>query len=306
MSFTTVELILLILIVLIVLIVFVMLVRNEIKEYLSSKNTKLVTEDDLEVNKKVVRKETINLDDNYVKEREEVVLPKPSKSSIIIEEEDEYFDPLFDEEDLDLTQSINLKDEIHINDVKHLDDVKEDLDKVQYVIDLEDKKDKDCINYEDTITNFELEQEENAIISLEELVQKGKNMYAKNELTQYADEGNEPISLKELEEKSVLSTPSFQENFSIAEVVPKEEILEESNNTPQTIKLDDFNTVKPDNEVIVNSKKFKSSPIISPIYGIEKNDIELENTANYEKLDAEIKRTNEFLMTLKDLQKKLD
>ena len=131
-------------------------------------------------------------------------------------------------------------------------------------------------------------------------------MYAKNELTQYADEGNEPISLKELEEKSVLSTPSFQENFSITEVVPKEEILEESNNTPQTIKLDDFKTVKPDNEVIVNSKKFKSSPIISPIYGIEKNDIELENTANYEKLDAEIKRTNEFLMTLKDLQKKLD
>ncbi len=305
MSFTTTELILLILIVLIVLIVFVMLVRNEIKEYLSSKNTKLVTEEDEVVNKKVIRKETINLDDNYVKENEEVV-PKPAKSSIIIEEEDEYFDPLFDEEDLDLTQSINLKDELHINDVKHLDDVKEDLDKVQYVIDLEDKKDKDCINYEDTITNFELEQEENAIISLEELVQKGKNMYAKNELTQYADEGNEPISLKELEEKSVLSTPSFQENFSIAEVVPKEEILEESNNTPQTIKLDDFNTVKPDNEVIVNSKKFKSSPIISPIYGIEKNDIELENTANYEKLDAEIKRTNEFLMTLKDLQKKLD
>ena len=156
------------------------------------------------------------------------------------------------------------------------------------------------------LSNYEEEQEENAIISLEELVQKGKNMYAKNELTQYADEGNEPISLKELEEKSVLSTPSFQENFSITEVVPKEEILEESNNTPQTIKLDDFKTVKPDNEVIVNSKKFKSSPIISPIYGIEKNDIELENTANYEKLDAEIKRTNEFLMTLKDLQKKLD
>ena len=52
MSFTTAELILLILIVLIVLIVFVMLVRNEIKEYLSSKNTKLVTEDDIEVNKK--------------------------------------------------------------------------------------------------------------------------------------------------------------------------------------------------------------------------------------------------------------
>jgi len=61
-----------------------------------------------------------------------------------------------------------------------------------------------------------------------------------------------------------------------------------------------------------NLKKFHNSPIISPIYGIEKinnvekNDLELENTANYEKLDQEIKKTNEFLMTLKDLQEKLD
>ena len=57
-------------------------------------------------------------------------------------------------------------------------------------------------------------------------------------------------------------------------------------------------------------KRFKSSPIISPIYGIEKevsdNDMELENTADYEKLDQEIKKTNEFLMTLRELQSKLD
>ena len=36
------------------------------------------------------------------------------------------------------------------------------------------------------------------------------------------------------------------------------------------------------------------------------SDIELENTANFEKLDEEIRKTNEFLMTLKELQKKLD
>ena len=200
MSFTTAELILLKLIVLIVLIVFVILVRNEIKEYLSSKNTKLVTEEDEVVNKKVIRKETINLDDNYVKENE-VVLPKPSKSSIIIEEEDEYFDPLFDEEDLDLTQSINLKDELHINDVKHHEDVKEDLDKVQYVIDLEDKKDKDHLNnYEDTITSFELEQEENAIISLDELSKISDRIYDENEPVQY-DDTDAPISIDEIMSK---------------------------------------------------------------------------------------------------------
>ena len=50
------------------------------------------------------------------------------------------------------------------------------------------------------LTNYEEQQEENAIISLEELVKKSKDMYEANELTQYADEGNEPISIKELGE----------------------------------------------------------------------------------------------------------
>ena len=34
--------------------------------------------------------------------------------------------------------------------------------------------------------------------------------------------------------------------------------------------------------------------------------MELENTANYDNLDEEIRKTNEFLMTLRELQKKLD
>ena len=32
----------------------------------------------------------------------------------------------------------------------------------------------------------------------------------------------------------------------------------------------------------------------------------LENTANYDKFDEEIKKTNEFIVTLKELQEKLD
>ena len=73
------------------------------------------------------------------------------------------------------------------------------------------------------------------------------------------------------------------------------------------------NKVNVNNTIISQDKKFKSSPIISPVYGIEKKEedlspteLELENTANYEKLDEEIKKTNEFLMTLRELQKKLD
>lgn len=191
------------------------------------------------------------------------------------------------------------------------------------------------------LTNYEEEQEENAIISLDELVKKSKEMYEANELTQYADEGNEPISLQDLEKKlGEQKTTSYDEPFIIENIVSEEDLKDETleinqevaMNNPvsaieETINTVTVNAQQPVIEAkttvidstpktvatspISDSKKFKSSPIISPIYGIEKtnsssNELELENTANYEKLDEEIKKTNEFLMTLKELQKKLD
>ena len=153
-----------------------------------------------------------------------------------------------------------------------------------------------------SLTMFEEQQEQEAIISLEEWLKKSKTMYDANELTQYADEGNVPISLQELERQVGKNSEALTDTFKIENVVSNEEVLEEVKPEAKTIKMDDFNTIS---EV----KKFKSSPIISPIYGIERpndNDLELENTANYEKLDAEIKKTNEFIVTLKELQGKLD
>ena len=149
---------------------------------------------------------------------------------------------------------------------------------------------------EEVITNYEALQEENAIISMDELVAKGKAMYDANELTQYVEEGNEPISISELEQQYGREAAPVNETFEIDKVVPDEEIEE----------------VKEEKPVVVETeKKFKSSPIISPIFGIERQaddnvDIALENTANYDKLDQEIQKTNEFLMTLKDLQQKVD
>lgn len=160
------------------------------------------------------------------------------------------------------------------------------------------------------LTNYEESQEENAIISLEELMKKSKEMYALNEITQYADEGNVPISLTEFEKQvGEANKDVYNEPFIISNVVSEKEVIEElEEEKKESVKLDDFNTVKV--EVKEEVKKFKSSPIISPIYGIrdevKENDLELENTANYEKLDEEIRKTNEFLMTLKELQKHLD
>lgn len=168
------------------------------------------------------------------------------------------------------------------------------------------------------LTSYEEEQEENAIISLEELVRKSKEMYAANELTQYADEGNEPISLEDLEKKMRIERETITEQYQeIPEIIETLDVGE----TKTQMKLDDFNTIKVESEKVLveekrevplyqAEKKFERSPVISPIYGIEKTltpeEIALENTANYEKLDEEIKKTNEFLMTLRELQKNLD
>lgn len=161
------------------------------------------------------------------------------------------------------------------------------------------------------LTEFEAEQEENAIISLEELLAKGDSLYEKNELTQYEDEGNEPISIQDLEKKM----KKMQESSVIMEEEKQEAILKETEKTSTTMYLDDFNTVKVEtpSKAYQGTHAFKSSPVISPIYGIEEQktlpkqtELELENTANYEKLDEEIRKTNEFIMTLKELQKNLD
>lgn len=164
------------------------------------------------------------------------------------------------------------------------------------------------------LTSYEEAQERDAIISLDELIKKSKEMYANNELTQYEDEGNEPISLADLEAKMKQVAAIEEEPVEYTEPVI-EPIIEQVEETPvvEQMVLDDFDTVKVEVEkrpVYQESFKYKPSPIISPVYGIEKtksqNDLELENTANYEKLDEEIKKTNDFIMTLKDLQKHLD
>ncbi|MBE6158085.1 MAG: hypothetical protein E7160_04785 [Firmicutes bacterium] len=168
------------------------------------------------------------------------------------------------------------------------------------------------------LTSFEEEQEQNAIISLDELMTRGRVMYENDMFSEYEDEGNEPISLADLEAQF------NKEEVSVVEEI-KEEIIASDNKEELTVveeiqpivqeqlTLDDFNTVKvPHITNNIEHRKFKSSPVISPVYGIEKtevasvNNMELENTANYEKLDAEIKKTNEFLMTLRELQKNLD
>lgn len=206
------------------------------------------------------------------------------------------------------------------------EDARRELDRLKEELTLQQAQEDEMENI--ALNNYEEEQEANAIISLEELVKKSKDMYEANELTQYADEGNEPISLQDLERKLDKKASELEDTFIIENVVPESELIdaEDENNEAVIVSSEAINNTSTVNTVstvstiparempeISSERKFKSSPIISPIYGIEKKDtdmspteLELENTANYDKLDEEIKKTNEFLMTLRELQKKLD
>ena len=159
------------------------------------------------------------------------------------------------------------------------------------------------------LTKFETEQEENAIISLDELIAKGKTITEQNEVTQYQDDGNEPISIQELEER-------YRKEKEQVEVL---EVEEEPKEEKPKLSIDDFLSAKPQEKAVplkeaYSEKKstYHPSPIISPIYGIEEEPVrknttlELENTTNLQKFDEEIRKTNEFLSKLKELQQKLD
>ena len=183
-----------------------------------------------------------------------------------------------------------------------LKNLKEELMKAE----LEEKKQQEIkvaeakVTKEEMIDTFESTQEENAIISLEEFNKVSDRIYEANEEVQYKDEGNEPISIQELEQLY---------NTKELKVINMEEIEKNTiEEKPVVIEDKKEETIKP---IVEETTKFKRSPIISPVFGIDAdpeeniNNIALENTANLDKLSEEIRKTNEFLNTLRELRKNL-
>ena len=129
---------------------------------------------------------------------------------------------------------------------------------------------------EDTITNLEALEEENAIISYQEL------LTSRDLDTVNSDDGDEPISILEVFK---MFDDNNQEKSELTETIEKLPLEQ------------------------AYQGEFSSTPYLSPISGIESenlNEIQLENTANLEKLEKEIRKTNEFLNILNKLKKNLD
>jgi len=189
-----------------------------------------------------------------------------------------------------LKEELNkMEEEITVEEVLPIiEEVIEDINEEQ--IDLSD------ISAEEKIEQYESQQEEEAIISLDEL-EKASATITDEELMAYEDTGSEPISLQELEQL-----------YKVAED-DSEEIQEKEENITKVEMYDEFiATTKPAEEVYSSDGEFKSTPMISPVFGVETatTAVALEQTANYDKLNDEIKKTNEFLVALKELRKNLD
>jgi hypothetical protein len=134
---------------------------------------------------------------------------------------------------------------------------------------------------EDKYAKFEEEQEKNAIISYEELMNSFDKLYNENEKIQYLEDDEIPINISELYELS-----SKQETNQ--EELPK-------------VKLDDLSSFNKNKEE--EHSTFKSSPLISPVYGIQKPPV--ENNPVVE-MDTDIQNANQFLKNLKELKNNLD
>ena len=130
---------------------------------------------------------------------------------------------------------------------------------------------------EDTLTNLETIEEENAIISYQELLENTHDLTMALE-----DDGDEPITLDEVFK---LFNGSNDNGIVINEAL-------------EAIPIED-----------AYHGEFNSTPYLSPINGVENEslaEIQLENTANLEKLDKEIRKTNQFLNILNELKKNLE
>ena len=225
------------------------------------------------------------------------------KKEIILEEEQEELSPIQKEEMIEMNtqaqEEVLENNNIEIQEVYEVvtDEEIESLDleppmikKIETVETNLDNKEKALvelakiedtlehqISLEDTLTNLETIEEENAIISYQELLENT------NELTTVLeDDGDEPITLDEVFKLFNGSTDSGVIVNEALDALPIEEAYQ---------------------------GEFNSTPYLSPVNGLENEnlaEIQLENTANLEKLDKEIRKTNQFLNILNELKKNLE
>lgn len=217
-----------------------------------------------ELNRIVVEEEPTTETQEEVQYAEEPILVESSVSTIetstindLKEEEPEIEELVIDDEAEEVLTYTNIepnKEEATAELMKLTETLEKSLNEAE----------QDNINI--SVQKYEEDQEKDAIISYDELLQRTRELNLNNEVLKVEDN-----------------------NEKVAPVIIKEATDEDIKTIENTTYTEEQNT----------EHKFKSSPIISPVYGISNNEIEIENTANFDKLDAELLKSNLFLDKLK-------
>ena len=291
MVFSQNEIIIMIGVVSVLLICITILTILDIKEYLKAKKTSVNVEEEVSFGpeyheESIVETEPVRVVQEETKKEEVYVTTleetKEANDEIFLEEmEDENFEeekvtePLIEEEEevelpkVEVTVNQEIVEPVLEKKEKKELDIFEELSEIE----------ENLPNNKDDVTNFEMEQERTAIISLDELMQKSNELYNDNEIVQY-DDGDEPISIDEV----ISRFNREQGKANVEKEVPLVSRVMDSGEEPYSRK--------------------ETIPFISSVYGIERGDsaLEFENTANYEKMSRQ--KYNDFMAKLREMDEK--
>jgi len=190
----------------ILLIIIVLTILDFIDEIKSKKN--IVKEEvnenfkeELKINvneEVVIKNEEVNITNNLVEVEEIEILDFDEP---VIEMKEENVNNVVNEVVIEEMEEVSfdnfvqeIKNDVVENNVVEITNEQERAKEELKRLEIELEKEEDFSN---TITNFELEQEENAIISYDELIKISDKLYDQNEVVQY-DDGDEPITIDEV------------------------------------------------------------------------------------------------------------
>lgn len=225
--------------------------------------------------KKKLNTKELNKLVEQVEEQEEKLEPlvetidnKENKEDKLVEK----FDLSYDSEEVSTNVSESNDLELEYNDIEL--NKKEAIQELELLTqELEKSEEKDVLDINEVHTSFEEEQERTAIISIDEYLERTNQL----NIMKDEEDNDTPISLETFDK------------------MIKDEL-------DKTVDEDDIKVI---DEVEIKSDvrgKYIPSPVISPVYGIESSHLELENTADYDKFDKQVKSTDDFISTLKELR----
>lgn len=183
-------------------------------------------------------------------------------------------------------------------EIEQLEEIKEEeLSKTQAQLSLEalhKELEKAIANERNNIDNLEQLEEDEAIISYDQLVKVSDKIYEENETSEYLDENDYPITIDELRKKFQQEMTEVKSENTATAKVQLQEFVDEK-------EIEELASAKTTSSV--RESIFRTTPIISPVYGIQSNhgdDTELLTDKNETLDDISSETASELLNRLKE------